>query len=221
MCARTAMAEKKVERDGELQAPPRSIDRFTIEFEFTEMMLASSPADAEVYARFIASRREKEAGPDDEIESLPTDERAGWSVFHQDETGIFIFNYKIKGFLKAAAEAMTGKQITAYKSKIDKWIWVQPRKLYLTNPAGEVLKKPSGVYERPLRAMTMQGPRVSVKRSDYVDAGTRCVADIIVLPLGQRDLKTDVLELWLSYGQFGGIGERRNDGFGNFKWRYL
>jgi hypothetical protein len=201
---------------------------YKVKVNLTEPMLASSPCDPEVYRTFIMSKnRDKAKEMGDEVETLSGDqlEAAGWSVFHGDENGLFLFDYKIRGFLKEAAISVTPKKvkgetneagaIMAVKSKIDRFVFVAPRRIYLSNGDG-VIKKAHGTLERPLRAMTMQGPRITLKRSDYVDAGTHFEARIIVLPLGQVEIKESHLRAWLDYGRFQGFGEWRNGSYGRF-----
>jgi len=196
--------------------------RYGVSICLTEPLLASSPADPEVYKRFIDERKgkdQKAAG--EEVETLPAEKKevTGWSVFHRDEKGLFLFDYKLRGFLKAAAEAVTGRsKLSAYKSKIDKWVFVSPRRIYLSNGRGEILQEPAGVLERPIRAMTMQGPRTSVKRSDYVEAGTKFSAELKVLPLGRREIAESVLREWFDYGELQGLGEWRTGSYGRFTY---
>mgnify|MGYP001576645634 FL=1 len=197
---------------------------YDIVLEFTEDMLASSPADPEVYARFIASRAveskaEETPNTADEVEGLPpVDERGSWSVFHRNGDGIYVFDYKVRGFLKEAAAAVTGRTgLTAYKSKIDRWLFVLPRRIYMTNGVGQIIAEPQGALERPIRAMTMQGPRVSVKRSDLVREGARMSFRLVVLPLGERELTRERIGSWFDYGQWTGMGEWRTGSYGRFK----
>lgn len=224
--------------------------RYGISICLTEPLLASSPADPEVYKRFIEERKgkdQKAAG--EEVETLPAEQKevSGWSVFHRDEKGLFLFDYKLRGFMKAAAEAVTGKTgLSAYKSKIDKWVFVFPRRIYLmsgdglalNSPSGvketslcagaggrcgtevgsTILQSPAGVLERPIRAMTMQGPRTSVKRSDYVEAGTKLSAELKVLPLGRREITESRLREWFDYGELQGFGEWRTGSYGRFTY---
>ena len=183
--------------------------------------LASSPANTEVYKEYIESKRRDEAEEaGDEVATLPAEhtEKIGWSVYHQDDKGLFLFDYHIRGFLKEAASAITGKTgLSAFKSKIDKWLFVTPRRLYLMNGAGHITK-PEAFEERPIRAMTAQGPRTSLKRSDKVLAGAHFNAEIVVLPLGQAELTKERLTDWFDYGKWQGLGEWRNGSFGRFDY---
>jgi hypothetical protein len=213
--------------------------KYHLKVTFTEPMLASSPADPEVYKQFIEARKRKEqdeartvaaqAGGVAVEDAIATDEvgtldagareQTGWSVFHKDDTGIFIFDYKVRGFMKEACSAVTGKtELSAYKSKIDKWLFVLPRRIYLRTPDNQLINEPHGTLERPLRAMTMQGPRVSVKRSDYLNPGTWFECELVVLPNGEKELKEQHIRNWFSYGVWQGFGEWRNGSYGRFEY---
>ena len=109
--------------------------------------------------------------------------------------------------------------MTAYKSRIDGLIFVLPRFIAIALPAGGVI----GVCERPLRADTMQGPRVSLCRSESVPVGSTLECEITSLAekLGKGDDAVQVEELlkeWLDYGQLRGLGQWRNSGKGRFAW---
>lgn len=186
----------------------------------TEELLASSPADPEVYKTFIASQKpDKPEEATEEISTLPEREITGWSVFHHDDKGLFVFNYHLKGFLKEAGRNITGTKgdtgITALISKIDRFVFVSPRRIYFQR-GGKVLTGPEGTKERPLRAMTMQGPRVSLKRSDMLLPGVELTFTVDILPLG-KEIKQDHIAKWLEYGRLCGLGEWRNGGYGTFE----
>lgn len=186
----------------------------------SEEMLASAPSNPEVYKDYVASKVD-ESKKEEEVALIPAEKREqiGWSVFRTDEKGLMLMDYHVRGFFKEAATCVTGKGITAVKSKIDKWLFVFPRKLYLKSPDGKIIKKPEDKpLERPLKAMTMQGPRVSLKRSDVVPAGTYFECEIKVLPLGESELTEKILRSWLDYGQYQGFGEWRNASYGRFKF---
>lgn len=196
--------------------------KYDLAVTFTEPLLASSPSDPKVYDQFIASRQRKEdEDRGDEVATLPAaeQERVGASVFHRDDSGLFLFDYHLRGFFKDSAEAVIGRaELSAYKSKINKWLFVSPRRIRLLSANGAAALAPDGDLQRPLRAMTMQGPRVSVKRSEKLDAGARFIAQIEVLPLGEKELSEERLRKCLDYGAYAGLGEWRNGSFGRFEY---
>lgn len=70
-----------------------------------------------------------------------------------------------------------------------------------------------GVLERPLRAATAQGERVTLARSDTVPAGSTLVFTINVLG---GSISEELLREWLDYGENRGLGQWRNAGYGRF-----
>ena len=191
-------------------------ERFTATIELLEPMLGTVPKDPEVYKSYIASKAPEAEAAEEEIETVEKTEEKGWTGFHRDDAGIFIYNYMIKGFLKSACEvcmeAGAINKIPAYKKWIDLLVFVEPRKIHFDNKT-----EPDGCLERPLRTMTMQGPRVTVCRSDYVEAGTRLTFDIEVLK-NKKGLNQVTIEQMLDYGQYVGLGQwRGSGGYGRFK----
>jgi len=158
--AEEAKVEKERKREEARKNKPTAPIFYKVRAKFTEAMLGSSPASSEVYKTYIGEKlKEEKQKLGEEVATLPVEEKdkMGRSVYHKDDKGIFLFDYKIRGFLKSAAEAITGSsEITAYKSKIDKWMFVSPRLIYLhaPEPASHILQEPDGILERPIRAMT-------------------------------------------------------------------
>lgn len=195
--------------------------RYAVNITLTEPMLATSPQDPAVYEQFIEARRRQDAEErGDEVATLPAErvEELGSSVYHRDEKGLFIFDYKIRGFMKEAAAAVTGKtKLTAYKSKIDKWCFIFPRRIYLANGQG-VIKEPNGTLQRPVRAMTAQGPRVTVKKSEKVDPSIHFTCELHILPLGEKEITEEMIRGWFDYGAYSGLGEWRTGSYGRFSY---
>jgi hypothetical protein len=194
-----------------------------VRIELTERMLGTAPKDRDVYTKFVAAKQLEHAKkhPNDEQEVLPTVEEiesaqsdienAGWTGFRSDENGLFIPAYMIRGFLKEAAQTVKDHLgIRALSARITTNVFVTPRVVHL----GKTM--PDGVIERPLRAQTMQGPRVSLARSDYVDAGTQLEFTLRCIP--HKDVKDwrRVLTTLLAYGSFKGLGQWRSGGMGTF-----
>lgn len=186
-------------------------NKLKIKITLTEDMLGTVPKDAEIYATYIASKAPPSVDTIDEIESVEKTEEKGWTGFHSDEKGLFIFDYMIRGFLKNAGNILKDElKIKNLKSKIDNTIFVFPRKIHLGKD------KPDGVCERPLRAMTMQGPRVTLARSDTVLAGTSFELTIEILP--NKEITSEKIIQMLEYGKFCGLGQFRNGSYGRFSF---
>ena len=191
-----------------------------VRLTFDEPLLGTSPANSEIYREFIGSKAPDAASVEDEVASLGADAVAekGMTVFPRLEDGTpFLWDYQIKGFFKDACGVLRkvpGKRsakIKAYKKEIDGLIFPQPRRIPL------VLSGPVRECQRPLRAQTAQGERVSLAMSEEVPEGSAAEFDVVRLDDGQAD---NVRE-WLDYGALRGIGQWRNSGKGRFTWEEL
>ena len=189
-------------------------ERLNIKIRLIEPLLGTVPKDPEVYKRFIATKAPDPTTGEKETETVEEIEEGGWTGFHRDENGLFIYNYMIKGFLKSACEVCmaTGiiKKIPAYKKWIDLLVFVEPRRISLGKD------KPDGNLERPLRAMTAMGPRVTVCRSDYINAGTEI--DFTIRILKNPKISQETVKQILEYGRYVGLGQwRGSGGYGKFE----
>jgi len=161
---------------------------------------------------------------DDEVNTVPTVEdieNKGWTGFHTDKDGNpFLYNYVVKGFFKEAASSMNRvgagtetKGIKAFVKSIDQLVFVQPRRLLLEHPDADLKNLDS--LERPLRAKTAQGERVTLARSDITPANTTVKFTIIVLG---NVVKEAHIKEWLDYGLCRGFGQWRNADYGSFTY---
>lgn len=185
---------------------------YSVKLRLLEPMLGTVPKDPEVYARYIASKAPSPdvAAEENEAEKSPEDvEKGGWTGFHEDQDGLFIYNYMILGFMKEAGNTLKEQLgIKNLRSKIDQHVFIEPRRIHIAD-------KPSGVLERPLRAMTKQGPRVTVVRSDYIDEGTEIAFTIRLLK--NKEITANVLREVLEFGRLKGLGQFRNGSYGQFE----
>jgi hypothetical protein len=191
--------------------------QYGVKLTFTERILGTVPKDKDVYAAYIAGR----AALDDEalaeeLASVETVEEKGWTGFHQNGNGPFLYDYVIKGFFKDACGMLrrapdTGsKKLTAYRKVIDGLVFVEPRAIVLNVPEGVEMS----ILERPLRAQTAQGERVALARSDTCPVGTSIEFKLLILGGVSKALLTE----WLEYGQLRGLGQWRNAGYGRFTY---
>ena len=109
---------------------------------------------------------------------------------------------------KAANES--GK-LTAYKKGIDGLIFVQPRMIPI-HVNGEITE-----CQRPLRAQTAQGERVSLANSEQIPAGSTCEFEIVLLD----DSHEKAVREGLDYGALRGIGQWRNSGKGRYSYESI
>ena len=194
--------------------------------KFETDLLGTVPMNKELYAAHII-KKGKELSKNDlktdeqiesEIETVEDIEEKGWTGFHKDDEGIFLYEHMIKGFLKSAYEVALTKglisKVVSAGRKIDKLIIVEPRRIRLK-------KEPDGVFERPIRVMTRQGERVSVTRSDYVKAGTEIHFTIEVIRNAATKTSAivdmEMISLLMQYGEICGLGQfRGSGGYGRF-----
>lgn len=124
-------------------------------------LLGSVPLDKEVYTKYIAAKaktaEEKTNAAKGESEVVYSDETVEEKVtgFYRDTTtgGIMLRDYHIKGFLKSAAKALKDQLgLTNYLSKVDNFVFIKERELFLYNQeTNERIMDPDGFLERPLR----------------------------------------------------------------------
>ena len=157
---------------------------------------------------------------EDEVAALGADVVAekGMTVFPRMEDGRpFLYDYQIKGFFKDSCGGLRkvkgseSSKIKAYKKEIDKLIFPQPRQIPIDFD-GEMQK-----CERPLRASTAQGERISLSCSEQIPAGATCQFDVVLL----SDDHEKLVREWLDYGCLSGIGQWRNSGMGRFSWEEI
>lgn len=194
-----------------------------VKITLNEEMLGMSPANSDIYREYIASKYPDASTIDEEVASIGVDavEEKGITVFPRMEDGTpFLWDYQMKGFFKDTCQMLSkagkagyegGKAcaaLKAYKKAIDGLLFVSPRKIPV-NLSGEI-----GFCSRPLRAMTMQGERVSLAKSETCPAGSTIEFEITCL---DKNLEKMVVEC-LNYGSMRGLGQWRNSGKGVFEW---
>lgn len=192
----------------------------TVRITFTEGILGTLPNNEELFTEFIHSKAPDAATLADEVAALGGDEvtEKGTTVFPRTDDGKpFLYDYQILGFFKDTCgglkrvQGTESSKIKAYKKEIDKLIFIKDRRNIIEGDY-EV-----GICERPLRAQTMQGERVSLARSEEIPAGAEVQFTIILL----MDSHENAVREWLDYGRFSGIGQWRNSGKGRFVWEEI
>lgn len=187
-------------------------------------LLGGVALDKEIFTKYIATKArdfEKENAKED-VENV-IDENEKVTGFYRDvETGnVIIKGYQIKGFMKEAAKALKDQLgLASCVSKIDNFVFIAEDNIPVMR-GGEWIKQPDNFLERPLRGETPQGPRVSLAKSEqvcgdwYIDITVKVIenkktAKSVALDMG-------VVEELLSYGQFKGLLQWRNAGYGSFR----
>lgn len=184
----------------------------------TENMLGSSPADPDVYTRFIGENTTPE-NVAEEVEALTEQEEfeKGLTVFPRLNGQPFVWDYQWKGLFKDACGMLRrvpgteSSKCKAFKKIIDGLIFVNERKIPIETDE-EIT-----ICERPLRASTAQGDRVALAASECIAPGATMTFTICCLV--DSDMK--MVKEWLQYGKLRGFGQWRNSGMGRFNWEIL
>ena len=191
-----------------------------IRITFIEPILGTWPADPEIASRFISSKAPDAATIEEEIAALGAEavEERGKTVFPRLDDGTpFLYDYQIKGFFKdacgmlARVKGTKSSGIKAYKKIIDGLIFPQPRCIPFL---GDYTIRNC---QRPLRAQTAQGERISLSNSEEISAGAVIEFDVLIFD----DAHEAAVKEWLDYGSVRGIGQWRNSGKGRFVWQRL
>lgn len=192
-----------------------------------DSVLGSVALNKEVFSEFMVNKtktkEEKEAALAD-LENIEENTEKGTTGFYRDENGKLIMKgYQVKGFLKEAMKALKDQlDIKSYLSKVDNYVFVLERNIPIMRD-GVQLEKPDGFLERPLRAETMQGPRVSLARSEevlcdwYIDLTIRVMKNAGTAKSKPVDM--DAIKACLDYGSMKGLLQWRNAGHGTFNWK--
>lgn len=185
-----------------------------------EEMLGTSANDKEIHATYISGLAPDAPSKEEEIASIGVEEgiEKSKTVFPRlngkPDGQPFLWDYQIKGFLKDAARAMArvpGSEVAktkAYIKIINDCVFVSPRKIPLVYDGAE--KGVTGSCQRPLRAQTAQGERISLAHSETVPEGTTFDFQI---KLYDEKFENLVLEL-LPYAADKGFLQWRNSGKG-------
>lgn len=191
-----------------------------VKITLIEDMLGTASANPQIHEEFIASKAPNAMSTEEEVAALGVQEviEKGMTVFPRDEKGNpIIWDYQVKGFFKDACSMMKkvdgseSSKCKAFKKEIDGLIFVSPRKIPIN------LSGPIGNCQRPLRAQTMQGERVTLANSETVPAGS--TIEFTVLCLVDKDI--EMVKEWFDYGILRGLGQWRNSGAGRFTYEVL
>ena len=202
-----------------------------VKITFLDPVLGTWPNNKNIAEEFIASKAPDASTIEEEIAALGIDAvtEKGKTVFPRNEAGEpVLYDYQVKGFFKDACgmlrrvggkDEKTGKKkaanlsgkLTAYKSVIDGLIFVQPRMIPI-QVNGEIRD-----CQRPLRAQTMQGERISLANSEEIPEGSSAEFEVVCL---EKEHEAVVQE-WLDYGILRGIGQWRNSGKGRFTYEII
>lgn len=187
---------------------------YRVKVTFTTSVLGTQP-QKDVATEFITSKAiDPDTGelPEDEVNTLPVALEKGTTAFHKLDGKPIMYDYQVKGFIKETGSVFNGlRGVKNLKSKLENLVFVTPRQIELHLPEGAEVT----FCERPLRAMTAQGPRTSVARSEELPAGTWFECDLEVF---QGQISEPLLRDLLDYGSRRGFLQWRNGGHGRFTY---
>jgi hypothetical protein len=191
-----------------------------VRITFTEPVLGTCPTDDEIYRNYIASSAPDAPSVAEEIAMLGIEGAAekGKTVFRKQDGRPVLLGYQVKGFFKdacgmlARVKGTESAKLKAYKKIIDGLIFVDERAVPLE------FEGETGECQRPLRAQTAQGEKVSLAYSEEVPAGATATFSITMLDEAAHG---NAVREWLDYGRLRGIGQWRNSGRGRFAWELL
>jgi hypothetical protein len=138
---------------------------------------------------------------------------------------VCIGSHMISGFLKASADSIsktlpkkngTILHSRAYTCEIINQHISFPE--HLIDATSDIIRDDLGnpVYlQRSLRAMTAQGQRISLAKSEQLPVGTQFNFKMRIL--NDSPIKEEHLDVLFNYGQVKGLGQWRNAGYGQFK----
>ena len=201
-----------------------------VRITFQEEILGTAAANPELYRDYIASNAPDALTKEEQIAAIGVEKAIenAMTVFPRNADGEpLLWPYQVRGMFKSAQKSIniiygkkTAEYLPNYKGKIDQLVFVKATDdTWTSRNSGIVIHAPEGkdmaTCERPLRAETMQGPRVSLVKSETCPAGSWAEFDV-------RCLAPELMEYvryWLEYGQYNGIGQWRNSGKGRFTWQ--
>ena len=193
---------------------------YEVELQFTTPFASSTPKNPKDIMAMLEARMPAKAPPDpvsipelasqiaEEVEATEEVER-GYATFKRDGKGLYYEARCVRAHIKDCANALQGLlEIRALKSKVANRVYVEPEKIYLDK------QEPDGNETRIVHAMTMKGPRSSLKTIDYVN-DARLAFRLKVLDDGV--ITKDILEAIFEYGSVHGVGQERSQDWGRYE----
>jgi hypothetical protein len=177
------------------------------------MLIARAPSDKEL-------KRRQEAG--DPITTIPElveqvaqeveageEVERGYATFKRDENGLYYEARCVRAHIKDCANQLQKfLDIKSLRAKVVNRVYVEPAKIYLDK------SEPDGNETRIVHAMTMKGPRSSLKTIDYVDKPT---LKFRLKVLEDDVVSRDILEAIFEYGGEHGMGQERSQDWGKYE----
>lgn len=194
--------------------------RYEVELRFTTPFASSTPKNPKDIEAMLEARMP--AKPPEDATPLPdlaeqvaeevgaTEEvERGYATFKRDDRGLYYEARCVRAHIKDCANQLQRLlDIKALKSKVANRVYVEPARIYLGK------QEPDGSEVRIVHAMTMKGPRSSLKTVDFVD---KPVLTFILKVLDDGVIDRDILEAIFEYGAEHGMGQERSQDWGKYK----
>jgi DNA-binding transcriptional regulator YiaG len=213
---------------------------YAVELRFTSRFAASNPKNSEEIRQLMESRKMSdpefarrikasevlktvEELAEEAVEESGATEEAekGWATFKKDDVGLYYEARCVRAHLKDSANSLqTFLETKALKARIAQRVYVHPDKIYVLaspngNPNAAIIKKdPDGNERRIVHAMTMKGPRSSIKWIDYVDGA---ILRFRLKVLNDGFVSRDLLVRLFEYGGTHGMGQERSQDYGRYE----
>lgn len=201
-----------------------TMNKMKVRVTLLEELLGTASGNKEIHEEYIASKSPDAKTRAEEIAALGVEEvvEKAQTVFPRDEKGNpFYWDYQIRGFFKDSCGMLkkvsgtASSKATNYKKLIDGLIFVEERKIPIK------LSGSMDTCQRPLRAQTSQGERITLANSETVPAGSTMEFTVCWLPDAKKIISEELISEWLEYGLFHGLGQWRNSGKGKFTWEVM
>ncbi len=189
-------------------------------------ILGGQPANPAVREAYIASKAPTDELRDEETALDYGSNDTGVTVFCRNKDDqLCMMAHQVKGYFKEALTAIKQQsQVANVRGKVGTLMFVAPRFIPILRD-GAPLREEDEMLERPLRAQTMQGPRVTLASSEMLLDPWSVEFEIARIPnAGTAKSKApswDEIELALSYGEYHGFCQWRNAGYGSFRWERI
>ena len=185
--------------------------KYRLDIVFTAPLLGTQPGANTPASDFIRNKVKEEnpnANIADEVPTLPEELEKGTTGFPRNAEGKpILFNYQVKGCFKNAGKILNGSHnFKGLESKITDLLTVIPRQIVINTD------KPITFLERPLRAQTMQGPRVSLVRSEMIAEGATATCEIEVQETTKVNFPDELIMDLVSQIERAGFLQWRNSG---------
>ena len=174
---------------------PKDIERML------EARAPSKPPEDATPLPELAERVEQEVGATEEVER-------GYATFKKDGAGLYYEARCVRAHIKDCANQLQGMLgIKALKAKVANRVYVHPEKIWLGR------EEPDGSETRIIHAMTMKGPRSSLKTIDFLNDVT---LKFQLRVLDDGVITDDLLNSIFEYGAEHGMGQERSQDWGKY-----